>query len=302
MTMREPALAQQLLIEVVNGANFSQVASSTGLGRSAVVQQVKSLARSLQTVVGVINVDEGAEPTLTLLQREGAHYLEALGHFRPELALTAQPQFPVATSAQIRALVAYADRASSEPIRDRALLLLLFATGARPDEIASLRIRDYMLPRGTIRQQSVLRAEAASNGRERPLYFVHARTNAAIDAYLDQRLKLEGSPRNADATPMYRGLNPDSALFVNQEGRPLQQGRCYGADSIQGIYRHMFRGAGLNHFSPMGARRTLARHLYRHGLDEQTISNYFGFSSLWTVRNLLRGYTRPLEQTLQVFP
>ena len=60
---------------------------------------------------------------------------------------------------------------SHQPLEDLALYYMLFATGARPLEIARLEVRDYLDVRGAVRQTSVMREDVAITGRARPLYF-----------------------------------------------------------------------------------------------------------------------------------
>ena len=45
---------------------------------------------------------------------------------------------------------------------------MLFSTGARPLEIARLEVRDYLAEDGSVREESLLPAKAAVNGKARP--------------------------------------------------------------------------------------------------------------------------------------
>lgn len=79
----EETHSRQLLLEVLDGAGFTKVARGAGLKREYVERSLRRLARSLQTVVGVLEVEEWANPTLALLHRHRANYLEALEHYHP---------------------------------------------------------------------------------------------------------------------------------------------------------------------------------------------------------------------------
>ena len=70
-----------------------------------------------------------------------------------------------------------------------ALLLVLFATAAKPLEIARLVVSDYLTDDGSVREESVMRADAAINGNGRPLFFASTKVVAAVDAYLEERVR-----------------------------------------------------------------------------------------------------------------
>jgi integrase len=102
--------------------------------------------------------------------------------------------------------------------RDRALLLVLLSTAAKPLEIARLLVGDYLTEEGLVREESVMRADAAINGTERPLFFASTKVVAAVDAYLEERARRGQGTK--DRTK-YRGLDPDSRLFLTGDGREL---------------------------------------------------------------------------------
>ena len=86
-------------------------------------------------------------------------------------------------------------------------------------EIARLKVSDYLRPDGSVRESSVMRAEVAANGRARALFFRSARACAALDAYVHERLRRK---LGLGDLSIYRGLHPDSSLFLTQEGRPFE--------------------------------------------------------------------------------
>lgn len=55
------------------------------------------------------------------------------------------------------------------PLRDKALLLVLLSTRAKPLELAQLALGDYLDAAGQVRRTSVMRAEIAANDADRPL-------------------------------------------------------------------------------------------------------------------------------------
>lgn len=288
---------------VLNGATYEAVAKTYGMTRSAVEQRVKALARDLQAIVGVDGVDESEVPAVVNMRAWKDSYLEALAHYQPECAIELHGRNGPVTEREIELAVDRTRQTSSCGARDVALLLTLFATGAKPLEIARLEVRDYLHENGSIREDSVLRAEAAINGETRPLFFASAKANAAIDIYLAQRmLRGYGVWRHAG----YRGLDPASRLFLTNEGHPMpirirqngKQRHCL-CSVILGIYRKIFARSGLRGVSALSARRTIAYKLKERGTDDADIGKILGLKERDSVRNLLPDHPKPLRATVR---
>ena len=104
------------------------------------------------------------------------------------------------------------------PERDAALLLTLYGTAMTATELATLPVRQYLTPKGAIKIKSEIPAEFAFNGKERPIEWVSKRVCEALDAYLALRLRLgQGITTKAAA---WRGLDPDSPIFLTASGEP----------------------------------------------------------------------------------
>jgi hypothetical protein len=76
---------------------------------------------------------------------------------------------------------------TSRTWHDLALYYMLFATGLRPLEIARIEVCDYLHADGSVCSESELRADAAINGKLRPLYFSSSRLDDALTAYFRER-------------------------------------------------------------------------------------------------------------------
>src|SRR6266540_6736567 len=179
----------KMLKAILDGKTYMAVARESGLSRSAVEQRVKALARDLETVVGVEWVDEDEVPTVKAMRTRKDNYLEALEHYHPQrIADTCNG--PRALTDQDVARAATVIRQHSKcKKRDTALLLVLLSTAAKPLEIARLLVCDYLTEDGLVREESVMRADAAINGAERPLFFASRKVVAAVDAYLEERAR-----------------------------------------------------------------------------------------------------------------
>ena len=291
MRVESVAKSIQMLKGILDGKTYLGVAHESGLSRAAVEQRVKALARELQTVVGVECVDEHEVPTAKGIRARKEHYLEALDHYRPQCIVDAGRRSRALTSKDLEQAVAAIRQQSNCRNRDVALLMVLFATAAKPLEIARLEVRDYLAEDGSVREESVLRADAAINGKERPLFFASAKAIAAVDAYLDERVR-RGQGATGCAT--YRSLDPLSRLFLTGGGqampisvRAVGESRQCRCGIILDIYRRIFARAGLKGVSTLSARRTVAERLTDRGCDVDQVASVLGLADRASVRNLI---------------
>jgi len=140
--------------------------------------------------------------------------------------------------------------------RDRALLLLLYNTGARVQELVDLDVSDLRLDPVPI----VTIEGKGHKQRSCPLW---ARTVEALRAWLVER----GSA--------------DGPLFLNRQGRRLSR------SGVAYIMRQLAARAGIsprhaNRISPHVIRHTTAMHLLHAGVDITTIAAWLGHSQLDT--------------------
>jgi site-specific recombinase XerD len=143
--------------------------------------------------------------------------------------------------------------------RDRALLLFLYNTGARAQEVADLRISHI-----TLEQPPYVRLHGkGGKWRQCPLWQDTAKQLAALIAQ--------------------RASYPDAAVFVSASGNPLTR---------FGIYKRVrWLTAGVEttgsagnsrHVSPHTWRHTAAVHLLEAGVDINVIRGWLGHVSLNT--------------------
>ena len=92
----------------------------------------------------------------------------------------------------------------------------------------------------------------------------------------------------------YRGLDPDSRLFLSSTGEGFKI-TPYGEDgqrrflcrSILDTYAKLFRYSELDGVSALSARRTVIARLYERGADEDQIVLLLGISERSAARELL---------------
>lgn len=180
-------------------------------------------------------------------------------------------------------------------LRDAALLLACFGTGMTVTELSRLLVRDYLAENGSPIRDSEVRAEIAYNQKSRPLCWTNKKLTNAIDQHLAQRL--ERGHGVTTRTAAYRGLDPESPLFVSGrtgEGLKLspkhRDGKTYySATQLSRIFTRLFEQAGVEGASAQSGRRTMAVKLKRRGIDLRHISEILGIKSLEAVKKLCAG-------------
>jgi integrase/recombinase XerD len=144
-------------------------------------------------------------------------------------------------------------------LRDRALLELLYATGARVSEVVQLDVDD-------VSHGEVLRVRG--KGSKERIVPVGSYARGAIDAYLS-RARPELS-RRGRATPK---------LFLGARGAPLSR------QSAWLVIRAAAERAHLTaHVSPHTLRHSFATHLLQGGADVRVVQELLGHASVATTQ------------------
>ena len=165
----------------------------------------------------------------------------------------------------------------NEPIqvRDRALLELLYATGARISEVVGLSMGDIDF------DQSLVRVYG-KGGKERIVPF-----GSAAGLALDDWFGPTGRARFVPAKWSRRG--DAEAMFLNQRGGRLSR---QGAWLI--IKKYGERAGITDHLSPHVLRHSCATHLLDHGADLRIVQEMLGHASISTTQI----YTRVSQDRL----
>ena len=149
--------------------------------------------------------------------------------------------------------------AEATAVRDRALLELLYATGARVSEIVQLDVDD-------VAHGDVLRVRG--KGDKERIVPVGSYARAATDAYLT-RVRPELS-RRGPSTPR---------LFLGARGAPLSR------QSAWLVIQQAAERAGLEaHVSPHTFRHSFATHLLQGGADVRVVQELLGHASVATTQ------------------
>ena len=179
------------------------------------------------------------------------------------------------------------------PVRNVALLTCVYGTGMMLTELARLPIKAYLRPNGVVLDESAITADIAYNGSERPLYWSNAKLVAAIEKYLDYRV--EHRHRVTTRKAAYRGLDPEAAIFLTDEGEPYKltmrrtatSAISYSCDSLSQLFRKLHLQAGIEGASAMSGRRTFAVRLARNQIDLKHIKVLLGMKTLRATKALI---------------
>ncbi|MCO5170954.1 MAG: tyrosine recombinase [Planctomycetes bacterium] len=163
-----------------------------------------------------------------------------------------------------RLLAAVQEPAGPAPVRDRAVVELLYGAGLRVAEVAGLD------PGDLVPGDEGLCVRVRGKGRKERLAPVGRRAAATLEAYLaGERAALvrELAPRPVSA-----------ALFLSRRGGRL------GVRGLSRVVVAAARRAGLTWVTPHTLRHSFATHLLENGADLRAIQELLGHSSLATTQ------------------
>lgn len=178
------------------------------------------------------------------------------------------------TIEQVEALLAATDGDDPARLRDKALLELLYATGARVSEAVALNVDDLIGEDGTA---DVVRL-FGKGGKQR-IVPVGSYARAALDAYLVRARPLMSA--HGRATP---------ALFLGVRGARLSRQNAWLIIRTAGERARL--GVEL---SPHSMRHSFATHLLQGGADVRVVQELLGHASVATTQI----YTRVTADALR---
>lgn len=160
-------------------------------------------------------------------------------------------------------------------LRDRALLLLLYNTGARVQEVCDLAVR-------SVRLNEVPCVRLLGKGRKERVCPLWTRTVSALRAWLHSR----GSPAD------------DAPLFLNARGRRLTR------SGVSYVLARAAAKAGFQGFkharqlTPHVVRHSTAMHLLQVGADLTVIASWLGHSQITTTHGYVTIDLRMKQEAL----
>ena len=144
------------------------------------------------------------------------------------------------------------------PLRDRAVLEMLYATGARASEVADLALTSINREVGYIR--------AVGKGRKERIVPVGRRAVEALDAYLaKERPELD--------------RRQDAHLFLTHSGRRMGRETLWRL-----VKKYVARAALSRRVSPHTLRHSFATHLLEGGADLRSVQEMLGHVDIGTTQ------------------
>lgn len=167
------------------------------------------------------------------------------------------------SDADVEALIETCDEATEEGLRDRALIELMYATGARVSEVSRLDVGDLDFSQAQVR--------LFGKGSKERVVPIYQRALSVLRHYLqDGRPKLCARSKTGTRT---------DALFVSVRGRRMS------ADALRTSFERHVGLAGIEHgVTPHAMRHTYATELLSGGADLRSVQELLGHESLSTTQ------------------
>lgn len=178
---------------------------------------------------------------------------------------------PKALSLQeMQALLNY-DRESKTPdtLRQRAIIEVLYSTGIRVTELATLKM-------GDLEAEPTPSLRVTGKGDKQRLVPISPKAFETVKLYMEK------------ARPKFDGTNQSKWLFPSRQGRPLTRQRLFQ------IVRSAGEQVGIE-LSPHQLRHTFATHLLENDADLRAVQMMLGHSDLSTTQV----YTQVVEDRLR---
>ena len=175
---------------------------------------------------------------------------------------TMAKQAKVLNNLEIRRVLDYvATRKHSA--RNRALVMMMFNTGMRVSEVASLRIKDVIDNEGNIKNEILLLAE-------------NTKTNEARTVFVNEKLRKE--------LQQYSKLltcdNINAKFFYSQK----RDSDGFTANTLTQHFHYLYKRVGLDGCSSHSARRTFITTLANKGIGVRVIMGLSGHKALSSVQ------------------
>ncbi len=145
------------------------------------------------------------------------------------------------------------------PLRDRALLALLYATGCRASEVCGLKLRDVNLDEGWCR--------CLGKGNKERIVSLNPIARTAVENYL------------AKERPAAAGNDPDSPLLVTRRAAALDRILVWKL-----VKRYAARIGVSKDVSPHTLRHSFATHMLAGGAEIRALQELMGHASIRTTQ------------------
>ena len=175
---------------------------------------------------------------------------------------TMAKQAKVLNSTEIRRVLDYV-ATRKHALRNRALVLIMFNTGMRVSEVASLRIKDVVDSEGNIKNEIRLLAE-------------NTKTNEARTVFVNEKLRKELQ----QYAKVYANANPNNKFFYSQK----RDSDGFSSSTLCQHFHYLYKRVGLDGASSHSSRRTFITTLANKGIGVRVIMGLSGHKALSSVQ------------------
>lgn len=147
----------------------------------------------------------------------------------------------------------------SYPLRDRALLSMMYATGCRASEMAGMKMNDVYLEEGYCR--------CLGKGNKERMVSLNPVAISALEAYLDHE------------RPMLIRRTGSEFLFLTKSGLPLSRVTIWNL-----IKKYAARVGCASEVSPHTLRHSFATHMLAGGAEIRALQEILGHASIRTTQ------------------
>ena len=158
-------------------------------------------------------------------------------------------------------------------IRDKAILELMYATGARVSEVASIKVSWVSLDYGFIKCQG--------KGSKQRIVPIGTKAVNSVRKYLQ------------DVRPLLSKGKDGETLFLSRTGKKLRR------ENIWELVRKYAKCAGIKNVSPHTLRHSFATHLLEGGADLRSVQEMLGHANISTTQiytHVDRKYLKSVHQ------
>lgn len=175
---------------------------------------------------------------------------------------TMAKQAKVLNSTEIRRVLDYV-ATRKHALRNRALVLIMFNTGMRVSEVASLRIKDVVDSEGNIKNEIRLLAE-------------NTKTNEARTVFVNEKLRKE----LGQYAKLIAMDSPNSKFFYSQK----RDSDGFSSSTLCQHFHYLYKKVGLDGASSHSSRRTFITTLANKGIGVRVIMGLSGHKALSSVQ------------------
>lgn len=143
------------------------------------------------------------------------------------------------------------------PLRDRAILELLYGTGMRADEVCSLKLEQLNLPAGFVRVRG--------KGQKERVLPLGSKAQGRLQEYLQS------------ARPQLEKPHSATAVFLSRTGKPLRRQNLWDM-----LARRAIQAGIARRVHPHTLRHSFATHLLEGGANLRAVQELLGHASVAT--------------------